>query len=178
MAESTTDVIKRYLEDAIAAEKSFETQLQGFAKEGDDTQAQSLFQQHATETRTQYERLTARLEALGGSTSAAKSMLAHIFNMTPKAAQIGHEKEERTTQNLMMAFAVENSECAMYESLASVAEAAGDTETASLARSIQAQEKATADKVWALIPSAATAALARITGTSGAATSARTAGVR
>jgi ferritin-like metal-binding protein YciE len=163
MAETSTDVIKRYLEDAIAAENSFETQLQGFAKEGDNEVAKAAFHQHALETRTQIERLTTRLEALGGSTSTAKSVLAHIFNFTPKAAQIGHEKEERTTQNLMMAFAVENSECAMYESLAVVADASGDSETAELARSIQSQEMATAEKVWKLLPAAALEAYQRIT---------------
>jgi ferritin-like metal-binding protein YciE len=162
MAENSTDVIKRYLEDAIAAEKSFETQLQGMAKEGDDPAAQAAFHHHALETKTQYERLTARLEALGGSTSTAKSILAHIFGLSPKTAQIGHEKEERTTQNLMIAFAVENSEIAMYESLIAVAEAAGDTETATLARQIQAQEKATAEKVWGLIPNAAVTAFHRV----------------
>lgn len=166
MAETSADVIKRYLQDAIAAENSFETQLNGFAKEGDFEPAKSAFQQHAAETHRQIERLTARLETLGGSTSTAKSVLAHIFNFTPKAAQIGHEKEERTTQNLMMAFAVENSECAMYESLIVAAEAAGDTETAALARSIQAEEKATAEKVWKLIPAAATEAFQRVTGSS------------
>jgi ferritin-like metal-binding protein YciE len=164
MAETSTDVIKRYLEDAIAAEKSFETQLQGMAKEGDDPAAQAIFHQHAIETKNQYERLTARLEALGGSTSTAKSILAHIFGLSPKTAQLGHEKEERTTQNLIIAFAVENSELAMYESLISVAEAAGDTETATLARQIQSQEKATAEKVWSLIPNAAVTALRRVSG--------------
>jgi ferritin-like metal-binding protein YciE len=164
MAESSTDVIKRYLEDAIAAEKSFETQLQGMAKEGDDPAAQAAFHQHALETKTQYERLTARLEALGGSTSTAKSLLAHIFGLSPKTAQLGHEKEERTTQNLMIAFAVENSEIAMYESLISVAEAAGDTETVALARQIQAQEKAAAEKIWGLIPNAAVTAFRRVVG--------------
>jgi ferritin-like metal-binding protein YciE len=163
MAETSTDVIKRYLEDAIAAEKSFETQLQGFANEGDNAAAKAAFHQHALETRTQYERLTSRLEALGGSTSTAKSLLAHVFNLTPKAASIGHEKEERTTQNLIMAFAVENSELAMYQALISVAEAAGDTETVALARSIQAQEKQTADKVWSLLTPAAVEAYRRIT---------------
>ena len=163
MAETSTDVIKRYLEDAIAAEKSFETQLQGFANEGDDAVAKAAFHQHALETKNQYEQLTARLEALGGSTSGVKSFLAHVFGLSPKTAQIGHEKEERTTQNLMIAFAVENSEIAMYESLATVAEAAGDTQTATLARQIQAEEKRTADKVWSLIPSAAVSAFHRIT---------------
>ena len=163
MAETSRDVIKRYIEDAIAAEKSFETQLQGFASEGDDPVAKAAFHQHALETKQQYEQLTARLEALGGSPSGAKSFLAHVFGLSPKAAQIGHEKEERTTQNLMMAYAVENSEIAMYESLATVAEAAGDTQTESLARQIQAQEKATAEKVWKLIPNAAVQAFERLT---------------
>jgi ferritin-like metal-binding protein YciE len=163
MAETSTEVIKRYLEDAIAAERSFETQLEGFSKEGDDATAQALFRQHALETRRQYELLTARLEALGGSPSGTKSFLAHVFGLSPKAAQIGHEKEERTTQNLMMAFAVENSELAMYESLATVAEAAGDSQTATLARQIQKEEKATAEKIWAHLPQAAAESFRRIT---------------
>lgn len=162
MAETSTDVIKRYLQDAIAAERSFETQLQGFSKEGDDEAAKAAFRQHAIETRQQYERLTARLEALGGSTSVAKSFLAHVFGLSPKTAQIGHEEEERTTQNLMMAYAVENSEMAMYEALATVAEAAGDTQTAALAREIQAEEERTAEKVWSLLPNAAVNAFRRV----------------
>ena len=163
MAETSIDVIKRYLEDAIAAEKSFETQLEGFSKGGDDQIAHSLFRQHAIETKRQYERLTERLESLGGSPSGTKSLLAHIFSVTPKAASLGHEKEERITQDLMMAFAVENSEMAMYEALVTVAGAAGDTITASLAREIQAEEKATAEKVWKLLPSAAEQSFRRIT---------------
>lgn len=175
MAETSADVIKRYLEDAIAAEKSFETQLQGFSKEGDDAVAQAAFSQHALETKRQYERLTARLEALGGSPSGTKSFLAHVFGLSPKAAQIGHEKEERTTQNLMMAYAVENSEMAMYEALATVAEAAGDPTTASLAREIQAEEKATAEKVWKLLPNAAAQAYQRLAaGDAGTFSTART----
>lgn len=171
MAETATDVIKRYLVDAIAAEKSFETQLTTFSKEGDDTQAQSLFAQHGKETKNQYERLTARLEALGGSTSTAKTILAHLFSNTPKAASLGHEKEERTTQNLMIAYAVENSECAMYESLITAAQAAGDSQTESLAREIQNEERQTAEKVWKQIAPAARDAFRRVT--SGAASTAR-----
>ena len=177
MPETSIDVIKRYLEDAIAAEKSFETQLDGFANEGDDPVAQSAFRQHATETKRQYERLTARLEALGGTPSSTKSLLAHIFGMSPKTAQIGHEKQERTTQNLMMAYAVENSEMAMYEALATVAEAAGDTVTASLAREIQGEEKATAEKVWKMIPTTAVRAYERLIGIAGRAASGTTAAV-
>jgi ferritin-like metal-binding protein YciE len=165
MAEEPVDVIKRYLQDAIAAEKSFETQLEGFSKEGDDQEAKTAFAQHARETRSQYERLTARLEALGGSTSGFKSFMAHVFGMSPKSAQLGHEEQERTTQNLIMAFSVENAECAMYEAMTTVANAAGDQVTAELARQIQAEEKRTADKIWALLAPAARYAFARVTET-------------
>jgi ferritin-like metal-binding protein YciE len=153
--EDSKSIVIRYLEDAIAAEKSFETQLQSFAKEGDDAQAHVLFERHAGETKRQYELLTERLNALGGSPSTVKSFLAHVFGLTPKAASLGHDEAERVTQNLMMAYAVENSEVAMYESLATVARLAGDTVTEQLARRIQQQERETAEKVFALLPASA-----------------------
>jgi ferritin-like metal-binding protein YciE len=155
MSQTSNDVIRHYLEDAIAAEKSFETQLQAFARQGDDEEVEAVFAIHAAETRRQYERLTARLQQLGGSVSTAKSFFAHIFGLAPKPAQVGHAPEERTTQNLVMAFTVENSEYAMYEALAAAAEAAGDTTTETLAREIQAEEKQTAEKIWRFIPSRA-----------------------
>jgi ferritin-like metal-binding protein YciE len=163
---TATELIRAYLEDAIAAERNFETQLRAFAKEGDDPVAQSLFSEHADETRVQYDRLQARLNALGGSPSGFKSMLAHMIGMLPKAAQIGHEKEERTVQNLMMAYTVECSETAMYEALATVARQAGDMETETLARTIQQEERTTGDKIWAHLPVASRIAFNRIVGDS------------
>jgi ferritin-like metal-binding protein YciE len=153
------DRINTYLTDAIAAEKSFETQLNGFAKETEGSPAASLFAQHARETRTQYEELTSRLEGLGASPSSGKTLLAHIFNAAPKVAQIGHDDSERLTQDLMMAFAVENAEVAMYESLAVAARSIGDSTTEELAKTIQQQEKRTAEKVWAEIAPAARQAI-------------------
>lgn len=161
---TTTDIIKRYLQDAIAAENTFESQLRGMAKEGNDPQAHALFQQHAEETKSQIDRLTARLRALGESPSTMKSFMAHMFAFAPKSAQLGHDDAERVSQNLMMAYAVEHSEIAMYEALATVAAAAGDQITATLAREIQAEEQRTADKVWAMIPTASTDALSKLVG--------------
>ena len=158
--KTAQEILGRYLEDAIAAEKSFETQLLGFSKEAENPSVQSLFRQHAEETKEQYARLTERLEELGGSTSPLKSFLAHIFNFAPKVAQLGHDKYERETQDLMMAYAVENAEVAMYESLIEACTVAGDQRTAELAKSIQQQERGTADKVWAQIAPAAKRSLA------------------
>jgi ferritin-like metal-binding protein YciE len=86
-------------------------------------------------------------------------MLAHVFNFAPKIAQLGHDDQEKQTQNLMMAFAVENAEIAMYESLAEVCRVAGDTQTETLALQIQEQERATAEKVWAQVAPAARRAM-------------------
>ena len=86
--------------------------------------------------------------------------------MMPKAAQIGHEKEERTVQNLIMAYTVENAEVAMYEALATVAQAAGDFGTEQLARTIQQEERETAEKVWQHLPIAARVAFATCGGRS------------
>ena len=162
MTETTGDIIKRYLKDAIAAESSFESQLESFAKESDDAVTRQLFDRHARETRIQRERLEARLSELGDSPSTMKSFMAHMFNFAPKAASLGHDEAERTTQNLMMAYAVEQSEVAMYQSLITVAESLGDERTAQLARDIQEEEEQTARLVWDMITPSARRAVSKL----------------
>lgn len=161
---SSSETIQSYLEDAIAAQKAFESQLRDFAAEGSSDQSHELFLQHAEETRRQYERLTARLKELGGDPSGAKSFIAHLVGMSPKLAQLGHDVMDRMTQNLMIAFAVENCEIAMYEALIVVSEEAGDRPTAELARSIQSEEGATAEKVWQRISPTALSAFNKMEG--------------
>lgn len=160
--DEKVEAVTRYLEDAIAAEKLFETQLRDFAEEATLPAARDNFLLHADETRLQYSDLTYRLELLGSKPSLAKSFFAHLFGALPKAAQIGHAAEERTTQNLIMAFSVENCELAFYECLIAAAESAGDAATAQLARRIQAQEKATAEKIWSMISVAAEQTVLRL----------------
>jgi ferritin-like metal-binding protein YciE len=164
MANQTPeDVIKRYLQDAIAAEKSFETQLRSFAQDADRQDVRDLFETHADETKLQHERLTSRLDALGESPSGGKSFLAHLLGMAPKTAQLGHEQVEKTTQNLMMAYGMESAECAMYEAMAAVARRAGDAATEQLAQEIGEQERQTALKVWDQIGPCAIAAYDQLT---------------
>jgi hypothetical protein len=95
------------------------------------------------------------LQALGGSASPLKSFLDQLFAAVPRSAQAARSADERLVQNVVMAFALEQSECAMYEALANAALAAGDPETERLARDIQAQESAAAEKLWRFIPSRA-----------------------
>ena len=154
MAQTEVELIRQYLQDAIAAETSFESQLRSFAHEGgDDFEVQSLFFGHAAETHRQIERLTARLESLGGSPSGGKSSLAHLFSFAPKLTQAAHLPEEQLVQNLIAVFGVGNGERAMYEALAITARSAGDGLTEALAREMAAEEAATAEKVWHFLPS-------------------------
>lgn len=153
MTESSCDIVVRYLQDAVAAERAFEVQLRDFAQDGDDEEVQAVFATHADETGHQHERLKRRLEELGGAPSFIKGFLAQFLDVTSNIARIEHAREERTSRNLMAAFAFESGECAMYETLATIASASGDSVTAALAREIQAEERRTADKLWRFLPS-------------------------
>lgn len=165
--QAPNDVICRYLEDAIAAEKNFENTLRANAKEAEYPQVKALFEQHADETRMQHERLTARLQELGGKPSGVKSFLAHMFGMAPKMAQLGHDEAEKSTQDLVMAYSVEASEIAMYEALVAACEASGDMVTAQLARDIQSEERRTAEMIWTHLPTVAADSFAKVTGMDG-----------
>jgi ferritin-like metal-binding protein YciE len=92
-----------------------------------------------------------------------KSFFAHIFNFAPKTAQIGHDASEKSSQDLIVAFAIENSEIAMYEELAVVAAFAGDIETERLAREIQEEERAAAKNVWDLIDASCRQSFMKVT---------------
>jgi ferritin-like metal-binding protein YciE len=155
MAESSADVIKRYLADAIAGCKSLETRLLEFSKEGTSEAARTAFHQHALKTRDQGERLTARLNYLESDLPLTKGFLAHIFGASPRHARQENEKDEDTAQRVALIYAAENSGIALYESLAAMAEAAGDAETAQLARGIQSEQQAMAREIWELLPAAA-----------------------
>jgi ferritin-like metal-binding protein YciE len=126
--------------------------MRRFAAETTLPQARELFLVHADETRLQYELLTSRLQSLGGTKSESASPLAYAFDRLPRPA---HPEEERTTLDLILAFAMENAEVAMYEALRITAGMAGDTMTASIVERIQMQEQQAAENIWKLIAVAA-----------------------
>jgi ferritin-like metal-binding protein YciE len=148
-----SDLIRKYLLDAILAEKAFEGRLLAFSRVGDDDEVQLVFAEHANETRTQIERLQARLAIVGGNDSTKQSIGAEFVSLAPSIAEIGHTPEEQLVQNLITAYCVETGECAIYEALAISARAAGDDETEALAREIQAEELRAAEKIFHFLPS-------------------------
>jgi ferritin-like metal-binding protein YciE len=152
---TSQDVIVTYIQDAEAAERNFEDALATFAKTGEQGAVMSFFDRASAQAKTQHERLEARLRELGGTRSSAKSILAHLLAFSTTAAQIGQEPAEKNTQHLIMCVGAAAAEMAMYESLATVAAAAGDAITERLARQLQSEEKSDFDNAWALLPASA-----------------------
>jgi ferritin-like metal-binding protein YciE len=160
--QDAVSLMREYLIDAVATEKNSETQLLAMAKMGDHAPTQRAFSEHAAETKQQVRRLTERLESIGGSPSTFKSFVAHIFNFGPKLAQFGHDAAEHNTQNLIIAYTLENGEVAMYEALATAANVAGDLQTEQLAREIQQEEESAAKRFWHMIAPVAREGMLRI----------------
>ena len=152
------EVITTYVQDAEAAERNFEDALASFGKMGEQNQVKSFFEWASTRAKTQHQRLEQRLRELGGEPSTSKSLLAHVLSFSTTAAQLGHEPAEKNTQHLIMCVGAASAEMAMYESLATVAQAAGDTKTEKLARELQAEEKDDYEKAWILLTPSAKAA--------------------
>ena len=159
MAESVQDRIIRYLDDAWAVEKALVSALRDMAADTHDPAVKALFEEHANLTHVQEELLEERIRALGAEPSGTKGFMNQMMAKASDMMNTGHDIYDKTTQDLIKAFATENLEMATYHSLETFATAVGDTETAQLARRIFEQEKETADRVWALIAPAATSAL-------------------
>jgi len=159
------EIIRSYLQDAIAAEEHQENHLRDFAADARQEPAvQELLVRHAGETRRQAAWLKMRLETLHGSPSGVKSLRAQLTWLGPKLGLLGHDPVERVAQNLMAAYTVECGEVVMYEALAVAAATAGDTETERLARGIQEEERRMAERLWSLIQPGVREAFVRLTG--------------
>lgn len=145
------DIIVRYLQDAEAAERTFEDALASLSKTGDQPEVQSTLAGMSQKARTQHERLDARIEALGASRSTVKSALAHALGFAPMIAQAGESQGQKSTQDLIITIGAAAAESAMYEALATAAAAAGDATTEQLARQLQDEEREDYQRAGALL---------------------------
>jgi ferritin-like metal-binding protein YciE len=134
-----------YLSDAHALEQQAVQLLQAAPKLVDDEELAGLFTAHLEETRSQSDRVAARLEARGSSPSKLKDL-----GMRAGGLNIGAffgAQPDTTAKLAGFAYAFENLEVAAYELLRRVASRAGDTETVATAETILAEERAAAEKV-------------------------------
>lgn len=160
MAENVKERLVRYLQDAHAAEVGIEEILSGFINDTDDASIKSIFQQNRLETRSQADRLESRLNALGEKPSSGKNFLNSILGKVSEVMHGAHDEYDKNTQNLIKAYTSAHLERGMYESLFAYSNAIGDQVTANLARQLQAEDEAAAQRLFPLIQQYAQTALA------------------
>ena len=163
MAEDVKERLLRYLNDAHAAETGGIQSLTDIAAEATDPEVKSAISEHITVTQSQADRLEARIIALGGTKNAGKGFLNSIIAKGSDLLNIGHDIEDKQTQDVIKAYSLEHFEVGMYLSLKAYSEAIGDHETAQLATTIIGEEQLAAERLQRLIPKIAVYAVSKTT---------------
>jgi ferritin-like metal-binding protein YciE len=151
-----TQLIK-YLTDAHSIEHQALIQMKMAPKIAGDPEIAAAFQRHETETKEHERLVDERLTALGGSPSKLKDVAGTItgvgFGLFAKL------QPDTPGKLITHAFSYEHMELAAYDMLARVADRAGDADTAQVARRIEEQERAMAERVAGLFDRAVEASL-------------------
>jgi ferritin-like metal-binding protein YciE len=149
--------LEKYLSDAYSIEKQALVQMKMAPKLAGEPTLAKLFEEHLHETEGHERLVGERLEAAGGSPSTVKDVVM-------EAGGVGFAlfaKLQPDTPGKLVAHAhsYEALEEASYELLAHVAERAGDTETAGVARRIRDEERAMKERLAGSFETAARASL-------------------
>ena len=134
-----------YVEDAHAMEQSILRMLDSMISTTDDPEVLEQLRQHKAETERHEQSLRERLEALGQGTSTRKEAqtvaAALLKGVTDQA------RGDKAGKNARDGYVTEHLEIASYEMLERLAERAGDSETAEVARRNRADEEAMAQMI-------------------------------
>ncbi|MEN3342196.1 MAG: hypothetical protein V7644_1600 [Actinomycetota bacterium] len=149
--------LRKYLADAHAIEEQAIGLLERGAAIVQEPQLAAVFSDHLAQTRDHAELVEERLHALGGDPSSLKDALMRLGALNWGAFFQGHP--DTPGKLTAFAYAFEHLEIGAYEQLARVAAAAGDEETAALARRILAEERAAAGTIAGSFDAAVTASL-------------------
>ena len=134
-----------YIEDAHALEQNVSTMLDSMISTTDDPEIEQMLKHHKEETERQEARLRERLDALGAGTSTRKQAQTVAAALVKGAADV--VRGDQAGKNARDAYTTEHMEIAAYQLLERLAEKAGDTETAEVARQNRAEEEAMAQKI-------------------------------
>lgn len=162
-ATSGADPLRNHLGALKAAEASFELRLRGFLPNADDDlDIQAVFLSHADNSRVWCEMLEKRIDHLPGG-DQSYPVASHLADLPVPLINANHIQEERIVHDLISAFSIHSTECAMAEVVTALSASNGDTETERLSREIQTQARQSANRVFSLIPSRAKIAFNMLT---------------
>ena len=156
-ADDLAQAVLKYLADAHA----LEAQAVGLLKKGEkiagDPELAQAYSEHLEETREHSRRVEERLQALGGSPSKLKDAALRLGSLN--WGMFFQAQPDTPGKLAAFAFAFEHLEIGGCEQLKRVAARAGDADTAQLAETILARERAAAAKVAASFDRAVAASL-------------------
>ena len=134
-----------YVEDAHAMEQNDLKMIDSMISTTDDPQLKEMLQNHKRETEEHERRLRQRLDALGRGTSArkqAQAVGAALLKGVGDAA-----RGDKAGKNARDGYTAEHLEIAAYQLLERLAQKAGDTQTAEVARKNRAEEEEMARRI-------------------------------
>jgi ferritin-like metal-binding protein YciE len=147
----------KYLTDAHSIEEQALAQMRVAPQLAGDPQLAEAFTQHCEETVEHERAVRERLTGRGAGPARLKDLLG---TLTGKGFAVFARVQPDTPGKLVAhGFSYEHMELAAYEMLAHVAELAGDSESAAMARHIAAQESAMAERLEASFDRAVDASL-------------------
>ncbi len=134
----------KHIDEAHAMEQNVVRMLDGMISTTDDPEIVRELEHHRMETEGHAERMKARLEAHGATPSMVKQA-GGILQALAKMP-LDMVRGEKAGRNARDGYATEHLEIASYELLERIAERAGDSETADVARRNRAEEEEMAAK--------------------------------
>ena len=134
-----------YVEDAHAMEQNVSRMLDSMISTTDDPEITEMLRHHKEETERQEQRLRERLDAPGAGTSTRKQAQTIATALMKGAAD--QVRGDQAGKNARDGYTTEHMEIAAYQLLERLAQKAGDTETAEVARQNRAEEEAMAQKI-------------------------------
>jgi ferritin-like metal-binding protein YciE len=134
-----------YIEDAHAMEQNVSRMLDSMISTTEGPETTEMFEHHKEETERQESRLRERLDALGAGTSTRKQ--AQTIGAALVKGDADVVRGDQAGKNARDGYTTEHLEIAAYQLLERLAERAGDTETAEVARQNRTEEEEMARKI-------------------------------
>jgi ferritin-like metal-binding protein YciE len=160
--------IIQYLNEALATERALVTTLQAHIAMTPHGPYRRLLQRHLRETRAHAAAIDDRLSAYGptgnlltATIGLAETVIGQALSLAKGPLDLlrGQDTDEKQLKNAKDECATEALEIATYDALEALSEAAGDSETARLAREHRGDEERMLADLRALIPELARAVL-------------------
>jgi len=160
MPDTLEEQLTKHLTDVHSIEVQALAQLRVAPRMAHDAQLARAFREHIVETEEQERLVRRRLEAH----AAEPSRLKDVAGRAGGVGMVLFARSQPDTPGKLVAhaYSYEHMEFAAYELLSLVAERAGDTETAAVARSIRDQEGAMAERLAAGFDRAVDASLREV----------------